>query len=776
MKRMFVRLGALGLVVVGGFFAIAQAQRIMAKPNDAGAATPAPTTPDGEPVALADSTSTSALDMPKTAPAATRDPFSGSRLLDSVSDSPPSKPAPLKPAAPAKLAAEPPTRYPAFETAEPNPLRGTMPPPPSKALPRDSQVALTSHTEEAALPAERKPAARRDPFGLQSAPAPGDVPKTVPAGETGEPMERYPTEKQRYKNTAPDAAAAVAESLAKSGAPAPLRETGIERSDEGGLPHAAPRHAADDLRTDSSAAPYRTPSHSVAPPQELPRDESLRAMTGRRSDPTALDGANHTLGAAGAPAGRSISRRDPSAARPGSRQLDGPQAPQVTVQKLAPAEIQVGAPATFQILVRNTGTIPARDVVVRDVVPEGTSLVSTTPQAQVDGADLLWSFGTLQPSEEKSLSVKLMPQAEGEIGSVASVAFQAEASARTVSTRPELLVEMTAPRQVMIGENVALSIRVSNTGTGMAAGVVLHQKLPPQLQHTAGAELEFDVGDLKPREARQVDLTLTAVAAGKVVDAVAARAQGGLTAKASAEMEVLAPALEVSLEGPRRRFLEREATYTLSVVNPGTATAKDVELVSHLPKGLKFVSANNSGQYNQQTHAVYWSLAELPQGETGAVKLVTMPIEAGDQKLVIEGRADRNISDRQEEKIEVEGLAAILFEVADVADPIEIGGETAYEIRVINQGTRAADNLQLVALLPAELKGLAAEGPTRGSVERDRVVFEPLARLAPKADTTYRIRVQGLAPGDQRVRIQLKTDDMSAPVTKEESTRVYADQ
>ena len=328
----------------------------------------------------------------------------------------------------------------------------------------------------------------------------------------------------------------------------------------------------------------------------------------------------------------------------------------------------------------------------------------------------------------------------------------------------------------MIGENVALSIRVSNTGSGMAAGVVLHQKLPPQLKHAAGAELEFDVGDLKPREARQVDLTLTAVAAGKVIDAVSARAQGGLTAKASAEMEVLAPALEVSLEGPRRRFLEREATYTLSVVNPGTATAKDVELVSHLPKGLKFVSANNSGQYNQQTHAVYWSLAELPQGESGAVKLVTLPVEAGDQKLVIEGRADRNISHRQEEKIEIEGLAAILFEVADVADPIELGGETAYEIRVINQGTRAADNVQLVALMPAELKALGAEGPTRGSVERERVVFEPLARLAPKADTTYRIRVQGVAPGDQRVRIQLKTDDMSAPVTKEESTRVYADQ
>jgi hypothetical protein len=47
--------------------------------------------------------------------------------------------------------------------------------------------------------------------------------------------------------------------------------------------------------------------------------------------------------------------------------------------------------------------------------------------------------------------------------------------------------------------------------------------------------------------------------------------------------------------------------------------------------------------------------------------------------------------------------------------------------------------------------------------------------LAPKADTTYRVRVQGLRSGDLRLRVQLLTDEMSTPVTKEESTRVYSD-
>jgi len=117
-----------------------------------------------------------------------------------------------------------------------------------------------------------------------------------------------------------------------------------------------------------------------------------------------------------------------------------------------------------------------------------------------------------------------------------------------------------------------------------------------------------------------------------------------------------------------------------------------------------------------------------------------------------------------------------MLEVVDVVDPIEVGGETTYEIRVLNQGSKAATSLQLAVQLPPQLQPLAAEGPARHTVAGNAVRFEPLARLAPKADTTYRVRAKGLQPGDLRTRVQLITDDMQSPVTKETSTRVYADE
>ena len=77
--------------------------------------------------------------------------------------------------------------------------------------------------------------------------------------------------------------------------------------------------------------------------------------------------------------------------------------------------------------------------------------------------------------------------------------------------------------------------------------------------------------------------------------------------------------------------------------------------------------------------------------------------------------------------------------------------------------------------MPRQLQALTADGPTRHQLEGGRVFFEPLPRLAPKADTTYRIKVRGQEAGDQRFRVQLQSDEMDSPVTKEESTRVYTD-
>jgi uncharacterized repeat protein (TIGR01451 family) len=463
--------------------------------------------------------------------------------------------------------------------------------------------------------------------------------------------------------------------------------------------------------------------------------------------------------------------------QPGAKQLEGPQSPQVTIQKAAPAEIQVGRPAIFKTVVRNTGMIPAGQVEVLDQVPKGTRLLNTTPRAtQGERGELLWKLGTLRPGEESAVEMELMPIAEGEIGSVATVHFGADASAKTISTRPQIAVQTTAPGQVLIGEKVNLTITISNPGTGVATGVVLEEHLPAGLQHAAGSELEYEIGVLKPRESKKLELQLIAAAAGPVTNLLTVRADGNLRTEDRLQLDIVAPQLDIAMEGPKKRYLEREAVYQVSISNPGTAPAQGVELAAYLPPGLKFVRANNQGHYDEASRAVFWKLEQLPSQVTGSVELVALPVEAGQQSIKLRGAAQRVQPVEKEQPVIVEGIAAVLFQVADTVDPIEIGGESAYEIRVTNQGSKAASNVRLSAVLPAELQPLAADGPTRYAVQGNTVVFEGLARLAPKAETVYHLRVKGLRPGDLRARFQLLTDDMQSPVTKEESTQVYADE
>ena len=51
------------------------------------------------------------------------------------------------------------------------------------------------------------------------------------------------------------------------------------------------------------------------------------------------------------------------------------------------------------------------------------------------------------------------------------------------------------------------------------------------------------------------------------------------------------------------------------------------------------------------------------------------------------------------------------------------------------------------------------------------MMWEPIASLAVKGETVYRVRVRGAAAGHQRFRVQLTCDQVRDPALKEESTR-----
>ena len=549
-------------------------------------------------------------------------------------------------------------------------------------------------------------------------------------------------------------------------------------------------HTTEPTTIESAAPQAVPPQDNFAPADVAPANDGLHAVPTANSyaGDVAAPGADAATGVAplAAGAGAAVGAVAGAAASdalnegtgvPGDPRLSGTQAPTLTIEKTAPAEIQIGKPAKFRIKVRNAGSVDAHGVEIHDQVPQGTQFIGATPPASRGPSDeLIWDLGTMKPGKEQAIELELMPTEEGEIGSVATIHFKAEASVRTVATKPILEMDVTAPERVMKGQPVTLQIRITNPGSGAATGVVLSESVPQGLSHPAGHILEFDVGTLKPGETRDLELSLTAAEAGSVTNILTARGEGNLQTEVQTQFDVIAPEIAVSMAGPKRRYLERNATHNISVSNPGTASAKEIELVAVLPQELKFVSANNNGQFDPATHSVYWSLEELPAKETGTVTLTTLPVKPGDAKLLIRSKAQENLADEREEVVEIDGIAAVSFQLSDASDPIEVNGQTTYEVRVTNQGTKAASNVQLVALLPAEMKGVSADGPARYRIEGQRVVFEPLRQLPAKGETIYKLTAQALQPGDLRLQVQLSSDEIRDPITKEESTRVYGNE
>jgi hypothetical protein len=69
-----------------------------------------------------------------------------------------------------------------------------------------------------------------------------------------------------------------------------------------------------------------------------------------------------------------------------------------------------------------------------------------------------------------------------------------------------------------------------------------------------------------------------------------------------------------------------------------------------------------------------------------------------------------------------------------------------------------------------------AQGPVRYHEEAGKtIVFDPIEKLAPRADAIFRINVKALEPGTVRFKIQVTSTNLVDPVIKMEATRIYSD-
>lgn len=456
----------------------------------------------------------------------------------------------------------------------------------------------------------------------------------------------------------------------------------------------------------------------------------------------------------------------------------GRQEPAVSLEWIGPASAKVGQPVTYQVIVKNISPTQITGVMLKVQMPTGAKINAAEPKATMDGDHMTWQLGTLEPREDKRVDIQMVPEATGQVQCNATVTLSAQSIARLQVSEPKLQLKAQGPEKVIMGDPATITLVVSNPGDATADHVKVMVNLGEGLEHARGKQVEFDVGNLRPRESRSIQVVCAAKGAGVQKCEAVATAEPGLMSQDSANVEILQPQVALEVHGPKMRYLDRPAIFTLKVTNPGSAPATNVSLVDQVPQGFKFVSATSEGRHDFVSRTVYWQLGDIPAGQTKEVNLELVAINAGEHKNKAVVTAARGLKDEQEAMTTVMGVSALLMELVDLDDPVELGYETSYEVRVTNTGTKTETNVQLVCTLPdkMEFRGARAPAGAQFKMEGHDVVFDPLPRLAPRADAIYRINVKGLAAGDMRFRARIKADGLTEPVLKEESTKVYGDE
>ena len=120
------------------------------------------------------------------------------------------------------------------------------------------------------------------------------------------------------------------------------------------------------------------------------------------------------------------------------------------------------------------------------------------------------------------------------------------------------------------------------------------------------------------------------------------------------------------------------------------------------------------------------------------------------------------------------GVPAILLELVDVEDPVPVGGEVVYEIRVTNQGTAALTNVRPVGTVPDLQEYVSSTGATPARLEEGgRLVMDPVATLEPQATAAWRVVTRALEVGIAHFRIDLSSDQLPRAFGELESTNQY---
>lgn len=446
----------------------------------------------------------------------------------------------------------------------------------------------------------------------------------------------------------------------------------------------------------------------------------------------------------------------------------------ILLEKVVPQEVMVGQPFSYELIVRNLTDASLRDIEIYDEVTGNFNPSSSSPAADgMEGNMAMWKIDSLGPRDSRTIRVNGSSAEEGRIELCGWLTFVPELCESIRVVRADLELIKDGPSVVTVCDDIPMSFVVRNTGSSRLTNVRISDPLPNGLRTVDGqASVSFDVGVLDPGQSRSFDAVVRASGPGVYENTATASSAQNVTAQDMHSVRVTAPELMISCEAPDERFIGRPINVCYMISNTGDGVSPNTVLRVPIPTGTVFQGATSGGRVEGTD--VVWNLGSVAAGAEREVCVTFTAREAA--RHTFTGTVSASCGDSASTSCSTvaTGIPAILLEVVDISDPIEVGSTTVYQVTVTNQGSAPGTNIRVVCDMEAAQAFVSATGATAIADSSTRSVeFMPVRSLAPGAQAVWNVTVRAVEAGDVRFTTTMESDQIDRNVRETESTFQY---
>ena len=226
--------------------------------------------------------------------------------------------------------------------------------------------------------------------------------------------------------------------------------------------------------------------------------------------------------------------------------------------------------------------------------------------------------------------------------------------------------------------------------------------------------------------ALELDLAGPAEAlSGAVAECIATVRNAGPVASAPTSLEITWDGSFAALEASDGYKLGTgQVSWTLPAIDPGGQVRRQVNLRAQ-------ASATSYRESPPARACVRGVLAGLPGGAMVADETCTM----------VRSTTPRPRTPRE---------AGLRLTLADLDDPVQVGGATTLVGTITNNGTAPSGRLDLVIVLPDQARLVGDPSPSRVRVDGSNVGFDAVASLPPGGHATFEVSYRVPSPGTAR--------------------------